>query len=364
MNMVSKNIVAILGGGNGAHAMAADLCARGRTVRLYEMPQFREKIQKLFETRRVEALGLINGVFELDRVTDNIGEAIEGAKFIIVITPAYAHKGYAELLKGKVSADQVLITIPGAFAAFIYKKAFGDDCPVLVDTNDLPYTTRIVAPAKVRVFSPESPGVAFFPSEKGPELIEEIRELFSIRNVYADALECGLALVNPALHSGPCILNAGPIEHPPTNFYLYEQGFTPAAAKVDKALDDERKAVAAKFGYHVNPFECFETIHGEYTWKELYMGAHGNIGLTPIGGPNDLNSRYLTEDAPCGLVPWAWLGDLAGVETPTMDSIVHLYSVFHERDWRTEGITLEDLGLEGMSPDAIRAFCKTGRKGA
>ncbi|MDR3296023.1 MAG: NAD/NADP octopine/nopaline dehydrogenase family protein [Clostridiales Family XIII bacterium] len=359
-----ENTVAVLGGGNGAHAMAADLCSRGWTVRLYEMPRFKDNIRKVFETQSIEAEGLINGTFRLDRVTDDIEEAVDGAKYIIVITPAYAHKDYAILLKGKVSPGQTIITIPGAFAALVYKKVFGGDpCPMLVDTNDLPYTTRVVAPGRVRIYAPESPGIGVFPSEKGGALLEEIRRIFPVRNLYADVMECGLALVNPALHSGPCILNAGPIEHPPTNFFLYEQGFTPAAAKVDKALDGERRDIAAAFGYDINPFACFATINdADYSWKDLYQGVHGEIGLTPIGGPNDLNSRYLTEDAPCGLVPWSFIGDLVGVETKTIDSIIHLYTVFHERNWWAEGITLEDLGIQGMSADDIKAFCRTGVK--
>lgn len=42
-----------------------------------------------------------------------------------------------------------------------------------------------------------------------------------------------------------------------------------------------------------------------WTWQDLYKEGHGSIGLTPICGPNDINSRYLTEDIPYGLVPWA-----------------------------------------------------------
>ena len=32
--------IAVLGGGNGAHTMAAEFALKGHTVNLYEMPQF------------------------------------------------------------------------------------------------------------------------------------------------------------------------------------------------------------------------------------------------------------------------------------------------------------------------------------
>lgn len=364
--MKSRMNVAVLGGGNGAHAMAADLTRKGYTVKMYEMPEYKTNMQKVFDTKTIEAEGVINGAFKLADVTDDITSAVSDAKYILIITPAYAHRGYGELLKGKLSKDQVVITFPGAFAALIYKKIWGEqaDCPVLVDTNDLPYNARLTGPGRVKIFATAHPRIAFMPAGAEAAYMDEIQGMFDVGGVYSDVLECGLAIVNPALHSGPCLLNAGPVEYWTTNFYLYEQGFTPAAAKVDKKLDDERKAVAAKFGYRINPMDCFPNIadNYDYTWQDLYRAAHGDIGLTPICGPNDINSRYFTEDAPCGLVPWSYLGKSAGVETRTIDSIVNIYSVFHERDWWKEGVTIEDLGLFGMSAAEIRDFVRTGKK--
>ena len=130
------------------------------------------------------------------------------------------------------------------------------------------------------------------------------------------------------------------------------------------AIDNERRAVAKALGYDINPFHIFPNIkhiedRGEdWEWQDLYRAAHGDIGLTPIQGPNDIFSRYLTEDAPCGLVPWSAVGKAVGVDTPVIDSIVNIYSVFHETDWWKEGVSLEDLGLEGMRIEEIKTYCK------
>ncbi len=50
-----NRLVAVLGGGHGAHAMAADLISRGFSVNLYEMPRFKHNLQELFDTRTIEA---------------------------------------------------------------------------------------------------------------------------------------------------------------------------------------------------------------------------------------------------------------------------------------------------------------------
>lgn len=367
---MDRKPVAVLGGGNAAHALAVDLTNRGFKVNMYEMPRFKHQMKKVFETKKIESVGVIEGTFEMNMVTDVIEDAIKDVKYIFIITPAFAHKGYGELLKGKAHADQVIITIPGSFAALQYKKIFGDeDCPTFVDANNLMYDTRLLGEGKVNILELDTVDVGFLPAENESVYLEEIKEMVDIKAVFPDVLSCGLALVNPALHSGPCILNAGPIESPHVNFFLYQDGITPSSMKLDKQLDTERKEICKAFGYEgINPFKCFPLIEGldkegkDYRWEDLYRDVHGDIGLTPICGPNDIKSRYLTEDAPCGLVPWSIIGKIVGVKTVAIDSIVNIYSIIHETDWWSNGFTLEELGLDGMDKDAILEYCRTGRK--
>ena len=142
---------------------------------------------------------------------------------------------------------------------------------------------------------------------------------------------------------------------------MYEH-FTFGAAKIDWAIDAERKAVGAALGYHLTPLEDFCEPKGELKWQDIYQKMHGAPELTPITGPDTIWNRYLTEDCPNGLVPWSELGKLCGVPTPTMDAVISIYSLVHERDWRGIGIKLDTLGLEGMNVEEIRAYLKTGKK--
>jgi opine dehydrogenase len=57
----------------------------------------------------------------------------------------------------------------------------------------------------------------------------------------------------------------------------------------------------------------------------------------------------LTEDIPYGLVPLCSIAKVAGIQTPTLDSIVTLASTINEVDHWREGMTLEKLGLKGMT---------------
>lgn len=148
--MISRKI-AVLGGGNGAHCMAADMKLKGHTVKMFEFPEYKHNMQKVFDTQTVIAKGktpgAVDGVAKLDLVTDDIAEAVKDAEIILLVTPAFAHEHYAEALKGHVKKEQIIVTFPGAFAALVIKKVFGDaECPVLADANNLPYDARILEP--------------------------------------------------------------------------------------------------------------------------------------------------------------------------------------------------------------------------
>ena len=56
-----KKTIASLGGGNGAHTMAADLSQRGYRVRMYEDSAFIGKLAVLRETLTIRCSGLLTG---------------------------------------------------------------------------------------------------------------------------------------------------------------------------------------------------------------------------------------------------------------------------------------------------------------
>ena len=100
--------IAVLGGGNGAHTMAAELSLKGHTVTLFEMPRFKNNMKKVFETKTINLQGNIpelQGPVELHDVTDDIDKAVAGCRYICIVAPAFSHSGYAKLLKGKLHKD-------------------------------------------------------------------------------------------------------------------------------------------------------------------------------------------------------------------------------------------------------------------
>lgn len=354
--------VAVLGGGHGAHCMAADLASRGFRVNMFEMPQFKHNLSRVCETKTIEIDGSIKGRYSLENVTSDIDEAIDSVHYILIVTPAFAHKSYANLLKGRTDKEnQIIILYPGAFAGLLFKTILADDCPVIAEANNLPYDTRLTEPGRVMLYGFNDINIGFMPAKRGTELFEEVRGIHPFVRMYEDVLEAGLSIVNPAFHAGLCLFSINDIENwPKRSFFLYEHGVTPASVKMNMALDNERKEIGHAFGYKLRPIEDFSNMADGYTWQELYQAIHGNISLTSISGPHDINSRYFTEDAPYGLVPWSYIGRLAGVKTTYIDAVVNIYNVIHDRDWWEEGRNIRDMGLDGMNIDQIKTYLVNG----
>jgi opine dehydrogenase len=78
--------------------------------------------------------------------------------------------------------------------------------------------------------------------------------------------------------------------------------------------------------------------------------------LTSLRAPGAVNTRWVTEDVPYGLVTWAALAAVAAVPTPMLDAIVTLSSAVLGTDFRQSGRLLPDLGLDHKSVVEIVAY--------
>ena len=297
-------------------------------------------------------------------VTSDIDEAVRGADYIFICVPGNRHEEYAKLLKGHTTADQIVITFNGCMASLIYKNVWGDDdtCPVFVESTIPPFSTRRVEPGKVRMFERHLAPIAFFPASAADKYYDRIiADIYEFPGKFEDVLECGLSLVNPTVHPGPCLVNLSNIEKPDFTFFLYEHGFQPSGLKIDVLLNKERLRIGEAFGYKIHALEDFAGVDTIDSWEPMYAMGHGCHALTSIAGPNDINYRYLTEDIPIALVCWASIADQLGIETPIMDAVITLIGVAHDTDWFVNGRTAEKLGLSGKTIEEISRYAKTGR---
>lgn len=75
-----NKIIAIIGGGNGAHTMAADLALQGAKVRMYEESRFIGKLEKLAKTLTINASGVVSGEAKIEMLTDDMEKSNQGCR--------------------------------------------------------------------------------------------------------------------------------------------------------------------------------------------------------------------------------------------------------------------------------------------
>jgi len=351
--------VAVLGGGNGAFAMASDLALQGFEVRMWS--KYFDEFKEIKSTHTIRVSGpLIQGEAKISVVTDDMREAIKDADLICSPIPAFAQISVAENLLPYLEDGQVIFLSPGTFGSFlIYKHLREGGCKkdvALGETGTLPFLTRKMSPQESRIVvrACDLP-TGIFPAKKTKEAIEKIRTIFPSVHPVENALSSALMNAGPILHPPLMVLNTGPIENP-APYDIHNEGTTPGIRRTISLLDGERIAVRKALGFQPNhyPLEDYydETRPNEWMYprvaKKLLMESRLWYEKT------DYRHRYVIEDIACGLAFLISVADYIGVDVPIARSLITLAGVIAGTDFMKTGRTLESLGLSQMSLEEFR----------
>lgn len=348
--------VAILGAGNGAHAIAGHLALKGFTVRLYN--KFEEEIVPMRERGGITVEGTVEGFGQLELVTTDIAPVLDGARAIMVVVPAFVHHFIAEVCAPHLQDGQVAILNPGRtggaleFANALREKGVTAQIKV-AEAQTLIYACRLSGPAQVRINSiKRQVPVAAFPATDTDAVLAVARQLFPEFVPAANVLETSFNNIGAVFHTSTTLFNASRIEAG-EEFEFYSS-ITPMVAGFLEAVDGERVATAKAYGVEVDSAgdwlaKAYEDIRGDNLYERLQSCA----AYRGIKGPKSMKVRYIIEDVPTGLVPIVSFAQTAGIPTPASRSIVDVACVMYGRDFWTEGRNMENLGLAGMTVEQI-----------
>ena len=281
--------VAVLGGGNGAHAAAADLTLRGFAVHLCEDQRFAANMKTVFDTKTIKTAGVLGEqAVPIAMVTSDLEEAVRDIRHIFVAVPAFAHKTYAEKLAAVIRPGQIICLLPGTFGSLIlwdaFRKAGVTEDVVIAETHTLPYAARLTAPGEILVMSRfNSLKVGVLPASKTDETVKELSQFYDGLEASESVIACGLSSLNPIIHVPGCILNAGRIEYAKGEFFFYTEGFTDCVVRTTEAVDRERIALLKALGYDWDIVA--HGIGGEVQTDDLHEAVAGNASFAKIKGP-------------------------------------------------------------------------------
>jgi len=360
----------VVGAGNGGRAMAAHLALLGFEVALYNRTYAHiEIIDKRGGIDLESYEGGPHGFGKLSLVTDNLGEAIQGAQVIMVVLPSSAHAEVAQKMACHLVEDQTIILHPGRtlgaieFDAVLRKSGCTVDIN-LAEAETFIYASRTDGPAQARIFRiKEAVPLAALPSERTPLVLEQIQTAFPQYIHGVNVLHTGLNNMGAIFHPALTILNAGWIEATHGDFQFYIDGVTPSVARLLETLDRERVTVASALGIRARTAQEWLELAYNVTGETLHERIHNQTGYYGIKAPATLNHRYIFEDVPMSLVPIAALGERYGVSTNGINSVIRLACILHRTDYWRRGRTLEKLGIKGLSVSELTHYVTSGWQG-
>jgi opine dehydrogenase len=348
--------IAVLGGGNGAFAAAADLTEKGHEVRWW-----RRSAQALRPLVNLEDAA---GTRELRvaRICPEIGEAVRGAELVFLPDPAFTQADNAARLAPQLREGQVVFLAPGTFGAYVMRQAQRTGC-AFAETGTLPWLTRKHGPdtAAITARATRLP-TGVYPAKLRDPAFAVLQRAFPAVEPVEDALSAALMNAGPVIHPPLIFMNAGPLEHF-ERWDIHKEGTQPSIRRVTDALDAERIAARVALGYAAPHFPLAD--HYREDGEEWMYGRRVHGKLTDSGDWKErivlAEHRYMREDVAMGLAFLVSVCDWAGVPCPVAKGLLALGGAVLGRDLRQGERTLEALGLARLSRGEMRRLLQEGR---
>ena len=327
---MAQPTVAIVGAGIGGVYLAADLGLIGCPLRLHDRDD--AKLAGIRARGGIDVEGERTGFAAIERVTTDPAVAVDGADIIVIVTGGTHQEGAARDLGPHLRDGQLILLIQGnTGGSLVVRRALDQaGCRARVDIAEIdnyPYSCWRLGPVRIRpIVRKRWLQVAAFPGDRIAAVFARLSPLFPEAVAAPTIVSTGFMNANAMLHVANCVGNAGRIDNGEA-YKFYAQGVTPAVARLYRAINAERVAVAAALGASVpNLEDWFERVYGVrgadlgQTCRLLTTNSDGPYQAT--GTPKSWDHKYIAEDVPVGLMPMSALGKAAGVATPTIDAVI------------------------------------------
>jgi len=361
--------VTVCGCGSGGMAMAADLSMLGCEVNLYEYPTFKENIDPVRKNGGIKLTGKTCsgriGLAKLNRITDDAEEAIEDVELIMINVPAMAVETFIEALSPHLVEGQIIVVTTGYWASLrskeFLKKSGALEKITFVEENIMPYLSRKIDSTHVHIYNfKRDIRIAAWPAIKNDAAYKIIRNVYPQMKLSQNILENNFYPGNPSVHAQINIPKAEFFFEKAREFRFYAE-VSMCASKLINAFDKERMKVAKAFDCDVptSP-EWFQTTY-DYEGEDFYE-ILGNVSCehTKRWTSDAGNRRVLREDICYFFIPMEQLAEVVKIDIPVTKAMIEMLQIFTDFDYRGNGITLKDLGLDGLNKNQITNFLTYG----
>ena len=349
--------IAMVGAGNAGCAVAADLTLKGHEVTLIKTSHAMhdDNYNYLVEHEGEMTLNEFGGIktAHIAKVCRDL-EEVRGKDVVIIYIQTNFHEQLIERLMPHLEDDQLLLINPGYLSTAYVLKHCGNKKLIIAEAESSFIDGRIMEPGLFRVgFRNVRNPIGIYPAARKAEAIAKL-DLLDERLVYLDSVvEAALHNPNMIVHTVGSVMSIPRIEKSLGDFCLYHEAYTrdnPATWRILETLDSEKMDVLEKLGFarlnYVEACKYRNSLDDNEDAKEVFLD-YAEMD-TRAKGPTKVDSRYISEDVPQGLVMLEALGKALDVPTPIATALIEIASAALGRSLRAEGRTPEKLGIENI----------------
>ncbi|QZY54508.1 NAD/NADP-dependent octopine/nopaline dehydrogenase family protein [Crassaminicella profunda] len=345
----------IIGAGNGGQSVAGHLGLMGFDVSIYDICL--EPINVIKKQGGVFLEGAVKG-FGCVYATNDLEEALSGADIIMVITPALDHAQVAKDCAPYLKDNQMIVLHPGAtFGALAFYKALKDEnCKAdttIVETSTLIYACRLSKPGMACILGiKDRLQIAALPAVKTEEVVKILKSAYPQIEGLDNVMMTSLDNTNPMIHPPATLFSTSLVESN-KDWLFYWDGITTAVGNFIEGMDHERLNIAEKLGYKMDAIKDQYRVEYHAEGENISEIFKNTDAYSGVYGQKTLETRYILEDIPMGLVPFVSLGKKLGVQVERMELIIKLSELMLQKDLTSYGRSFENMGLNKMSMDEI-----------
>ena len=343
--------IAVLGGGHGAYAAAADLSEQGHEVRLWRRdanafaPVLASSAITLTDERGTRPVKIAS-------LFTSAADAVRGAELVLMPGPATAQLDITRAIAPHLDPGQVVFMPPGTFGSYAMAKLASRPGVLWAETGTLPYLARKRGPAEVAITvrAVRLP-TGVFPAKDAPSAIAVIKKAYPSVEPCGNALSGALMNAGPIIHPPLILMNAAPLEHF-ERWDIHNEGTQPSVRAVTNRLDAERIQVREKLGLAAPHYPLADHYTSD---RWMYGDAHKKLVKSGDWREKiDLHShRYMTEDVELGLAFLASVARWARVPAPIAEGLLAMGSAILGKDLLRGERTLEALGFAQYSREEL-----------
>lgn len=391
--------IAVIGGGAVGKTFACDCVLGGNSdVRLYGRHIFAGLTEEACHSLPLTIWGPQKNACNYRRegsarphlVTDQLPQAMQGAKIVVVALPSSAHPSLFAQLIPCLEDGMIIHIMPDNYGALRLRKMMRDaGCEkrvVIGGWNLPPFGARLKGKNGAEAYSlrmvnrflqvtgaafPYSDQEVFMESVKSLAAFDCLLENGGISNGDT-VLDADFSNLNAVLHIPTTILGVGVMENwgttygAPNEFSIFCHAMCPTISTVQKHFYAEEITVAKALGISIKEFDEDWFYNRESVLAATYLDKDScssfdepcshQLGI----GPPSIRHRFITEDVPMSAMVVHHFGQLAGVPTPLIDAFATIAGAMVGQDFFSTGTTLADIGLDGVSAAEIRTVLERG----